>query len=127
MRSQDARCAGKNGARTAAHDLPFTTGAVYRRVRFRIAAWQIRLRRVPARHGAAEVGELVDVARRAGVVRPDAARLGSEAERDSDLKILERGDQPVEPARRIGAAPISPTESRTDLRHAEPLEPLDGA
>src|SRR3954453_17563030 len=82
--------------------------------------------RVSPRHARAEVGERVDIARWARVVRPQAVRLGSEAECDSQFKIVERGNHTVEP--RVGIRPprLRPAQAGAQLPHPELFQPAHG-
>src|SRR3954469_12452117 len=93
------------------------------RVRPRAFSRGIRASRVPADHGAAEVREFLDPLGRAGVVRPDAARIRREAEGERGLEILERPHLTVEPLERPGSMAVRPAQSGAKAPYAEPLQP----
>src|SRR5690606_22452068 len=85
-----------------------------------------RLRGVAAGHRGAELGELVDHARRARVVVPDATRGRREAVRERHLELLERRHLPVEPRERVRPVYVRPAQARAQACHPELAQPADG-
>src|SRR5215218_10323583 len=81
--------------------------------------------RVALHHRGAEIGELGRLARRAGVVRKNAAMFRRKAERHGHIEIAECIHLPIEPIEGIGAETVSPREPCTQMANAETLHPTN--
>src|SRR5581483_3921636 len=80
---------------------------------------------IASSHASAEFSKLINILRRAGVIRQKAAVFGRKTIRNSHLEIVERLHLPIEPF--IGAGPktIRPTDARPNIFHAELLQKLN--
>ena len=77
-------------------------------------------------HLRAEIGKLVGIQRRAGVMRRDTAMLGSEAESKGNVELRQRIHLPIEPIDRIGAETIGPGQPGPEVLYAEAAHPANG-
>src|SRR3982751_5905660 len=78
---------------------------------------------IAAHHAGAELGELVGVERRAGVMRRLAALLGRETKGHRRVEGLERLHLAIEPALPARPIAVRPRQARAQMHDAQLLEP----
>src|ERR1043165_493895 len=78
---------------------------------------------IPSGHSRAELGKLLNVPRRAGMVRAHAVGFRSEAESESNLKIFQRAHLPIKPGERPRPQTVRPAKARPYIADAEIAQP----
>src|SRR6266404_3603498 len=79
----------------------------------------IGLSSITSGHLRAEIGELFDVPRRAGVMRADTFVLWCETEREGHLERFDGLHLPIEPLQRVGSKVISPAQAGAKMADAQ--------